>query len=337
MLISIALRLGLVVLCLAASRAVFADAVYMTNGDRITGEISRVWDGELYIEPDYADVFTVDMASVTFIESDEEFEIELRDHSVVTGTLVADPDNGMALVTSEGAIPMPPSAIEELVEAEQAYFDWAARSDLSSSASSGNADTFAFLWQAEAEVKIGDHRDRATFRLDRQDQDDITTKEQHIANFVHSWFFSDQWFVTGGIGYERDPIRDLVYRYTPGAGLGYQIHDDAYRSFEVSIAGVGVRERLGEQETDSFAPRWGLRYRREIFDGDLEFFHEHTMSVYVSGRDNEVVLTSTGVRWDVWGDIYLNAQFDWNWESNPAAGRENEDASYILGVGLELD
>lgn len=323
-------------LCLFAP-GILADTVYMSNGDRITGEVSRVWDNELYIEPAYADEFTVDLSEVTRIESEEEFEVELRDHSVVTGTFVPDAEHGMAFLTAEGPMPLPPMAIEELTEASEEYFDWEARSDLSSSANSGNADTFAFLWQAEAQVKIGDHRDRVSFSLDRQDQDAQTTRELYTADYVHSWFFRDQWFATGGIGYERDPIRDLSYRYTPGAGVGYQFFDDAYRSFEISIAGVGVRERLGDRETDSFAPRWSLRYRRDILDGDLEFFHDHTVSVYVTGRDNEVVLTSTGIRWDVWGDIYLNAQFDWNWESNPAAGRENEDVGYILGVGVELD
>lgn len=323
-------------MCLPAAVAL-GDTVYMSNGDRITGEVKRVWDDELYIEPDYADEFTVSLDAVTRIDSEEEFEIELRDHSVVTGVLVPDPDSGMALRTLDGVMPLPPMAIEELVEVEEDYFDWEARSDLSSSANSGNADTFAFLWQAQAQMKIGDHRDRASFSLDRQDQDGQTTRELYSVDYVHSWFFADDWFATGGIGYERDPIRDLAYRYTPGVGIGYQFFDDAYRSFEVSVGAVGVQERLGDRETGSLAPRWNLRYRRDILDGDLEFFHDHTLSMYVTGRDNEIVLTSTGIRWDVWGDIYLNAQFDWNWESNPAAGRENEDISYILGIGIELD
>ena len=330
-------QLAAALLLLAPAAPTLADTVFMTNGDRITGEVSRVWDNELYVEPAYADEFTVDLGAVVRIESEEEFEIELRDHSVVTGVFVFDPDSGMALLTEEGTLPLPPMAIEELTETDEEHFDWEVRSDLSSAASQGNADTFSFLWQAEAQIKLGDHRDRANFSLDRQDQDGLTTRELYTVNYVHSWFFADEWFATGGIGYERDPIRDLDYRYTPGVGIGYQFFDDAYRSFEVSVAGVGVRERLGERETDSFAPRWNLRYRREILDGDLEFFHDHTVSVYVTGRDNEIVLTSTGFRWDVWGDIYLNAQFDWNWESNPAAGRENEDISYILGFGVEFD
>lgn len=331
------LRLGAVLLCLLFAGGTLADTVYLTNGDRITGDVSRVWDNELYIEPAYADEFTVSLDAVVRIESEEEFEIELRDHSVVTGVFVSDPDSGMALLTENGTQPLPPMAIEELTEASEEYFDWEARSDLSSAATQGNADTFSFLWQAAAQIKIGDHRDRTAFSFDRQDQEGQTTRELYTVDYVHSWFFADDWFAIGGIGYERDPIRELAYRYTPGAGIGYQFFDDAYRSFEISLAAVGIRERLGDRQTESTSPRWNLRYRRDLLDGDLEFFHDHTVSVYVTGRENEIVLTSTGFRWDVWGDIYLNAQFNWNWESNPASGQENEDISYILGFGVELD
>lgn len=30
-------------------------------------------------------------------------------------------------------------------------------------------------------------------------------------------------------------------------------------------------------------------------------------------------------------------QFDWDFESDPAAGAENEDRRYIIGLGVEMD
>jgi hypothetical protein len=328
----------LVFFCLAvAPGAIAADVVYMKNGDRFTGEVNRVWDNEVYLETDYADEFTVALEDVERIESTEEWEIELRDHSVVTGQFVNDPESGMALLTGTGTLPLPPMAIEELDAASEAHFDWEARADVSSSVSTGNTDTADFLVQAEGQMKLGDHRDRATFRIDRKEQDGSTTKDQTDISYTHSWFFADQWFAEGGLGYTRDPIRDLSYRYIPGAGIGYQFFEDAYRLLEVSLALTGVFEKIGDDQSESVAPRWSLRYRRELLGGDMEFFHNHSVWSYLSGRDNNVIHTSTGIRWDVWGDIYMNAQFDWNWESDPAAGNEEEDVTYILGIGLELD
>jgi hypothetical protein len=142
---------------------------------------------------------------------------------------------------------------------------------------------------------------------------------------------------SGRRGYERDPIRDLTYRYLPGGGIGYQFFDDSYRRLEVALAAVAVIEKIGGKEEDSIAPIWTLDYRRKMLSGDLEFSHRHSLITYVSGRDNDVINTSTGIRWDVWGDVYMNLQIDYDWESNPIGNNHKSDTTYLLGVGVALD
>ena len=64
-----------------------AGVLVLKNGDRITGEISRIWDAEVTIEPTYAgDEFTVDMAAIEHIESDQTFEIDLADGRLVVAS-----------------------------------------------------------------------------------------------------------------------------------------------------------------------------------------------------------------------------------------------------------
>ncbi|NDY96802.1 DUF481 domain-containing protein [Wenzhouxiangella limi] len=319
---------------------VYGDVLLMNNGDRITGEIKRVWDEELFIESDYADEFAVALDAVSRIESDTAFEIELRDHSVIVGRFATAESGEMVLVDDEGSRPFAPTDIEELRKIDE-DFEWSARSDLAFDASHGNSQTSDFLWQAAGRLQIGDHRHTLDFRLDRDEQDGTVTKEQSIVTYMYSWFFSDQWFLSAGASYERDPVRELDYRYTPGAGIGFQFFDDASRFLETSVSFLGVREKLGDiassSTTGRTAGRWDLRYRRRILDGDLAFFHNQRLLVYLTGRTNKLADTSTGIRWDVWGDIYLNAQIDWNWESEPAAGKAQEDVTYALGLGIELD
>jgi hypothetical protein len=93
-------------------------------------------------------------------------------------------------------------------------------------------------------VKFGDHRHQLDLRFDRKEQDGTITKEQYNSNYNYSWFFADRWFLGAGIGYERDPIRQLTDRYTPGIGVGFRAIEDADRLLEVSLAAVGVLNRL---------------------------------------------------------------------------------------------
>lgn len=312
------------------------DVITMNNGDRITGNITKVWDNELFIEPDYGDEFSVDLEAVASIQGDEPFEIELRDHSETVGRLDVDERGQPLLETEEQRRFFPPQSIEELNEIED-YFDWEVTSDLSFNASRGNTDTTDLLWQSAGMTKLGDHRHQLSLAMERKEQDGESTKEQDRARYQYSWFFQDPWFLVAGAGYERDPIRDLTYRYTPAAGLGYQFFDDAYRRFEITLAGVAVLEKIAGENEEAFAPRWSLDYMRKILGGDLEFFHRHSALTYVSGRSNDVIESSTGVRWEIVDDVYMNVQVDYDWESEPSEGNKKEDTTYLIGLGVALD
>ncbi len=328
------ISLGFVV-CLSLASNAAADVVFMKNGDRISGEVKRVWDGELFIDPEYGDEFAVDLDQVLRIESEREFEVELRDHSEISGRFGTDAAGENLFFTASGSQPLSPMDIEELEEPED-YFDWNVRSDLSWSLSRGNTRTDNLLWQADSSVKLGDHRHELDLRYDRQEQDSLLTKEQQNASYLYSWFFTDPWFFAAGIGYERDPIRGLTNRITPGFGIGYQVFEDANRLLEVSLAAVQVRESIGGERNDSTAARWQLAFRQDL-TADLEFFHDHLVLSNVDGRENLVADTETGFRWEVWSDVFLNMQLNWNWESDPVLGNEQEDLTYALGFGLELD
>lgn len=323
-------------IALGFSTLAAADVVVLANGDRITGEVKRVWDEELFIETEYADEFPISLDQIVSIETDEVMEIELRDHTKVEGRLALDESGTMVLVTEEQTLPFAPSGIEELEEIEDG-FDWEARSDLSFKATEGNSETMDTRWQAALTVKKGDHRHGAHARLEQIEQEGTTTRDQTTLGYRYSWFFAERWFFAAGTGYERDPVRDLDLRVTPGAGIGHQFFDDAYRLFEFSLGVAGIREEIAGVREDSSAAQWDMRYRRKVLKGDLEFFHDQKVWHYVAGRENTVVETRTGIRWDLWRDIYMNAQVNWDWEAEPAAGAEKEDVTYALGVGVEFD
>ncbi len=83
----------LVFVCLSFCRLTQADLLVLKNGDRITGDIKRIWDSEISIEPAYAVEFDVDVSVVEYIESDRVFEIGLEDgQSMVASFAGADGD-----------------------------------------------------------------------------------------------------------------------------------------------------------------------------------------------------------------------------------------------------
>jgi hypothetical protein len=127
-------------LFLLSAPAFAADVLVMKNGDRITGTISKIWDGEVYIDPPYADEIKVALDKVKTIDARRNFEFEMWDGEKFTGQLGVDAQGNQQLLRDGQATPLELARVEELAEPQQP-FEWEARIDLNGDTSSGNTDT----------------------------------------------------------------------------------------------------------------------------------------------------------------------------------------------------
>ncbi len=96
-------------------------------------------------------------------------------------------------------------------------------------------------------------------------------------------------------------------------------------------------EEIGLESETSTVAAWLLRFRHEFFHDDFEVFHNHSIVETIEGRDNTVIKTSTGMRYEITDLLYLNVSFDWDHESRPAGTAENTDKTFVIGAGLEFE
>src|ERR1700743_919266 len=75
--------------CIAlASSRTKTDIVYMRNGDKITGEIQSLSQGQLSVKPKYTSTaFVIDWAEVDHLESAQDFVITDPEGKIYTGTM----------------------------------------------------------------------------------------------------------------------------------------------------------------------------------------------------------------------------------------------------------
>jgi putative salt-induced outer membrane protein YdiY len=331
-----------------------AGKIYMLNGDVITGDIKKIWDEDVTIEPAYADEFTVDLDAVSHMESDRLFDIEFPDGREMQATLAGGEDGTQVLVVDGVTQEVSIMALAELDEPEDA-FDWDSFIDFNSVVNTGNTQSINVTLQAKTNLKLGDHRHIASLSVAEEEQtvvDDTgveqtnKTKDQDRINYSYNWSFKEPWFAALNAAWERDPIRDLNYRYTIGTGVGYDIFEDAWRFWQIQpIVGYLTEEFdtrdpntglvIGKQTNDSVTAGWVFRFKYEII-GDLNFFHDHMASANISGRTNSYFQSSTGVRYEITDLLYANLQFDADYESEPAAGNKNTDTTTLIGLGLEF-
>ena len=329
-------RMSLFVL-LVFSCASFADKVYLKNGDVITGDIKAIWDNELIIEPEYSDEFAVEMEYVDYIKGTKIFTIEFNDGREVEAEMIGKDEDGKQLVLINGqqqSISL--SNLAELEEPEE-YFDWEYNLGFSVDINKGNTDSENYVLKSDGFVKLGDHRHIANVSFEREDTEEVETKNKDRAHYSYNWSFTEPWFLSLNVGYERDPIKNLTYRYTLTPGVGYEVWDDSWRFFTFEIGSGFQEDKVAGEVSDSQTAVWLVRFSHDFLGGDGEFFHNHTLSDNVSGRTNTVFISTTGITSELADDLDMNISLDYDKESNPGDDASKEDVRFLIGVSLGLD
>ena len=308
----------------------------LKNGDRISGEIKRVWDAEVSIEPEYADEFSVDLDVIAHIESATKFEIELADgREIVASFGGADAAGNQVFTSTNGDFAEPLAALYTLEEIADP-FEWDSYIDVSSALNSGNTDSFNNRLRADTTVSMGDHRHFGELTFVREEQDQVSTKEQDLLRYNYNWIFRDPWFFSAALSFERDPIRELDNRIIVSAGAGRDIWNTPRLLLNMQVGAGFITEKIGSSSEQSSVLVWGLRYRQDLFDEDLELYHNNSITHYIDGRDNTIYKTSTGLRYEITDLLYANLSLDFDYETEPVETAAKEDVALMFGIGVEL-
>ena len=320
-----------------SGEAVRAGTITMKNGDRITGDIKKIWDGEVFIEPAYADEFSVEQSEVAAIEDDRPFDIEYADGTEVVASLLgADSDGNQIVVIDGEAVAMPLSQLSELEEPDE-FYDWATHFDVASALNTGNTDSRNIKFSGDLLYKRGKQRHFFDFLFNSEEQDGITTKDRDFYQYNFNYELSKPWFFGALASFERDPIKGLDQRYNLLPAIGYEIWDDANKLFTLQVGTGYQREKTATLNDAGAVYAAFLRFRYDFADPDLSLYVNNTTTKSSFGRKNAVTQFTTGFRYEITDLLYANVEFDLDYESEPEPGAENEDIALLFGIGVEFD
>jgi putative salt-induced outer membrane protein YdiY len=312
-----------------------ADQVIMKNGDVITGKVSRIADGKVWIQPSYADEFGVATADVEKLDAELQFEVELAEHEKVDGQFQLSAEGQQQLVVDGVARPVDLATVAQAVEPDP-YYTRDSHAEVLMTINSGNTDSQSLLLYGDTRIKLGEHRHYADITFRRDETDNIKTKEQDLFNYNYNWLFNEPWFMGGSFTYERDPIKDLEHRYTAGLLFGRDIFDDAGRFLSVSF-GVGYSDQEQAGISDSGAVGlWKLFYTQDLVDGKISLYHNHDITYQSYGENDLIFKSNTGLRYDIFKDIYLTTSLRYDYETEPAVGASKDDLTFGVGLGASF-
>lgn len=340
-------------LCLAFSfllmSDLWADQVFLQNGDRVTGKIVKKDAAGLLLKSDLFGAITVPWDVVVRIVTDEPLTVVLPDGKSVEGK-VAVADLMLEVTTTGGKETVPQSKVGDIRNAaEQKAWErlqhpdflslWTGFADLGVSLTGGNAETATITASVNASRTTRTDKTSAYFhqiysRGKQTNGDTVATAKAIRGGWSYNRNIRPLLFVDLFNDYEYDAFQDLDLRFTFGGGLGYTMAKTETTRLDLLGGGDYSREKFNTPLTRNSAEAyWGnnLTYQvSKITSLRQSFRMFNNLSEGGMYRMNFDVGTSTALRkWLAWqitfSDRYL---------SDPMPGRVKNDI--LLTTGLRF-
>jgi putative salt-induced outer membrane protein YdiY len=319
-----------------------ADTIQLTNGDRISGRIIRLSEGEMTLETDYAGTISLVWDRVSGVVSEEPVQVVLNDKTSLYGTLQS---------AAKGKIKL---ALGEIVETLS--FDLAqvqainpdtsgskaiklsGRINVGMSKTSGNTESEAHHIDARIVARTEKNRYTAGVEYNKAKDTGELIEEDYLGYAKYDHFLTKKWFVYANTLFEKNEFKDLRLRSTIGTGAGYQFYESELTNLFLE-AGLGYvnNDYITAVDSDTVAGRWAVTFDRYLFDKAVQFFHFHEGYQGLEDTEELFIRSQTGFRFPLRNGFLATLQYSYDWEKTPSPGQEDYDAKYMFTLGYEFE
>ncbi len=320
---------------LSFSQSIYADTIFLQNGDRITGNIISMQENQLKFSTPYSDL-SIPWADIKRISSDHTITVQLNNSSQLKGLLTFS-DQGPRIQSSPlaTAIPIklanikalnPPIISNDVVISGEIH--------AGGTKASGNTKNQTINAEAKIIIKSGKKKLSAGALYYQSDDDGIESENNFHIFAQYDYYFLPKWYAHLLTNFTKNRFQDLNSRTAFGAGLGHELWNTK-QSLLSAEAGIAYTVEDFEDGTDRefIAGLWGLDYHYWILENRLQFFHDQSGIISFEDFSDVLVQTRTGIKVPIFQGFELRIQFDLDYDTKPAEGKKTTDTRYIIGAG----
>ena len=323
------------------------DWVQLKNGEWLKGEIKDLQDESFSFESDELDTLQLDWDDVHAFYSSTQHTCVFEDKRSMLGRVQIVGDR-VKVTIPEGDQHYDRSELRSIIPGGQTEWDyWSLKYTLGLTARRGNTnqtDVSSFL---SAQRRSPEARSRFEYRNTYGSLDGKETINNQLASARHDIFMSRRFYVTvPSVEYYQDKFQNIDYRFTPGAGLGYEIIDRGNMEWSLGGGGGYQYTRFNEVEPgkDSSVGGAAILGATQLdweLTAKLDFALQYNTTI---GLDKDMGITQHALArlsFDVWKDLDLDISLTWDRVGSAqrtSAGDEPnaDDLRLYVGVGWEL-
>ena len=324
----------IVILVVFLSGNVFADEVFLKNGDRLTGKIIALKDGTLTLETDYSEPVKLKFEAVDRMSSSDPVELHLTNGEILKGKITTDANRQVAVEAGpeRKEVTVGLDNIAALNPPPKKPVTWRGNVTVGGNWQDGNSETMNISTSALAVRRTEKDRFRINFLYNLTEDSGQRTAENTYGQLKYDYFMSPQWYLYLNVDMLSDEFQDINFRTSVGPGVGYQIweEDDKALNFEAGVSYTTEDRDLGE-DTDWVSARLAADFLYRLFERviftdqfviypNLDDTGEYTL------RNEAAFITDIGASWA------LRLSNIWERNSNPGPDVEEDDLTWILGL-----
>ncbi len=319
---------SLIVFC---NEVVLADEVVLENGDRLTGEVTRVEGGKLTLETEYAETIHIQMSKIKSITTTRPVEVHLISGEILKGKLQTIEEGRVEV---ESTVERGPAVIDRgrIKSINPPPVKWTGDIRIGANQQSGNTENLSASIGAELSRKTDKDRIGLRFLFNYSEDGEKVTARNTYGALEYNYFFVKHVYGLLSLELLSDKFRDLNLRTIVGPGVGYLIWDDnvKFLSFEAGVS-YFLEDRDVGKDNQWASGRLAGRLKWQIFQPvgfsnnlffypRLEDFSQYTL------RNEAGLNSSLSSRWSI---SLLNI---FERDGRPAPGVEKNDIQWILAL-----
>jgi putative salt-induced outer membrane protein YdiY len=332
--------LGFFFSIIALNNVVNADEVILENGDKLTGTLIRLENGQLVLNTEYAGEISIQVEKVRQLTTDEPMATTLIDGNTQKARVFYRDTTAEDVLPEEEKTPadINIAEVKDIFLKPKPPIRFKGRANVGLTNEKGNTDTEQYRIDAELIARAEKQRFTVGGALNRERADNTTTVANWKAYGMYDYFIKPKWFLYGSSLFEHDEFADLDLRTTLGAGAGHQFFESDDLNLSASAGLAYIFENFIVADDDDFAgAQWLVQYDQFFFNRFVQLFHSNNGYISLNQGGNWLINTRQGLRFPLYKGFVTTLQYNYDYNNNPSPDAESKwDSKFLLLLGYQF-
>jgi putative salt-induced outer membrane protein YdiY len=233
------------------------DWLRLTNGEWLKGEVDDLRRDRLYFDSDEFDELNIDWEKIHSLRTAGLYTFGFTGRRQATGRALITPTQVIVLTEEGEELVFDREDLYSIVHAQTGFWSlWQGKIGVGATVRSGNTNQIDLDLSSVIKRQTAFTRFTWDTRANFGELEGTTTIRNIRNNFSFDFFVTDRLFITPAeIEVYRDELQNIDRRISPGGGLGYELVDSKWLTFNIQAGGVfrstkSITVETGEDEVN---------------------------------------------------------------------------------------